>query len=147
MRELRYTWHSFPPNLPFVLPPWDAVSLCFPYSRHYISNLFMLPNSRILSKAISIEFFPFSYIHLISSSSKTPTLLVSAHGNCLSHLYILQILNEHLCLRHCSRTNRGFRSSHHGTAEMNPARNHEIAGSIPGLAHWVKDPALPWAVL
>ena len=34
-------------------------------------------------------------------------------------------------------------SSHHGAGETNPTRNHEVAGSIPSLAHLVNDPALP----
>ena len=34
-------------------------------------------------------------------------------------------------------------SSHCGAVEMNLTRNHKISGSIPGLAQWVKDPALP----
>ena len=36
-----------------------------------------------------------------------------------------------------------FQSSCCGEVETNPTRNHEVAGSIPGLDPWVKDPPMP----
>ena len=33
-----------------------------------------------------------------------------------------------------------FRSSCCGAVETNLTRNHEVAGSISGLAQWIKDP-------
>ena len=36
-----------------------------------------------------------------------------------------------------------FGVSHHGSAKMNLTSIHEDEGSIPGLAQWVKNTALP----
>ena len=44
--------------------------------------------------------------------------------------------------QHKSLKNISQRSSRCGAAETNPNRNHEVAGSIPGLQLWVKDPVL-----
>ena len=39
---------------------------------------------------------------------------------------------------------RDIRSSRRSTVETNPTRDHEVVGSIPGLAHWFKDLVLLW---
>ena len=48
------------------------------------------------------------------------------------------------CLENKSeiKLKRSTLSSRHGAVEMNPTRDHEAEGLIPGLTHWVEDPAL-----
>ena len=45
------------------------------------------------------------------------------------------------------RNDKYFWSSCRGSAVRNPASIHEDAGSIPGLAQWVKDPVIAVVVV
>ena len=60
-----------------------------------------------------------------------------APGKCLEGCRVEKTSHE-------AHIKTSFESSYRGRVEINLTRNHEVARLIPGLAQWVKDPALPW---
>ena len=76
------------------------------------------------------------YICAVQYSNHKPH--ASPEFSTFSPMYLVATIMDNLEIKHYR-----VGSSHHGAAEMNLTRNHEVAGSIPGLAQWVKDPVLP----
>ena len=73
-------------------------------------------------------------------------LTVTKHLRILENVRVLESLAQNSPCNSAFK-NGIFGSSHCGSVVNEPDSIHEDDGSIPGLAQWVQDQVLPWAVV
>ena len=133
--------NTFPRSLPHSTPgpcwslevAWKFFSYPPTHSLHFISAVVMLATQAEVSTFPSGTFHS-AYIQGFPVSSFLS--IISGRRGLVSGVEIATRKGE--VKRSWKRKDLPW-SSCHGAAETNPTRNHEVAGSILGLAQWVKD--------
>ena len=126
------------------LPPWfNFLAVCWNSSK-WVSGIHKAPH--LATKFFRAQLRPPSSLQCVCLSVCLSLCLMGMSWGRL-------VMSAHICLRESFsylcliiKSNSCLELSH-GTVETNLTRNHDVAGSILGLAHWIKDLALSWAVV
>ena len=124
----------------FIYSIYNSLHLLIPNSQ-FIPPPPLFPLATTSPFSMSFESVSVSQINSFASYFRFHIQVI--YGICFSLSDLLHLFNTQLYYKpQPPLRNMQTRSSHHGTAETNLTRNHEVVGLVPGFAQQVKDLAL-----